>query len=65
VLVFKKTDYRKILRLNSCQLIENFDNTIDIINKSLLSITDLKSEYIITEIYNNKSENRICFDISN
>jgi len=61
----KKTNYRKILQLNSCQLIEDFDNTINIINKNFLSTTNLKSEYIITKIYNNKSKNRICFDISN
>jgi len=65
VLAFKKTNYKRVLRLSSYQLIEDFNNAIDIMNKSFLLIINLKLKYIITKIYNNKSKNRICFNISN
>jgi len=63
VLAFKKANYRRILRLSNCQLVKDFNNAINIINENLLLITNLKSRYMITKIYNNEDEDRIYFDI--
>ncbi len=52
VLASKKADYRRVLRLGSCQLSEDFENAVGLIDRSLFSTTDLKSGYIITGIYN-------------
>lgn len=63
VLAFNKANRKRILRLSNCQLIEDFENAIDMMNESLFLIIDLESRYMITRIHNN--EDKVFFDILN
>ncbi len=63
VLALKEANHRRVLRLSNCQLIEDFDNAVDMMNESLLSTIDLKPRYMIIEIHDNEGEDRVCFDI--
>jgi len=64
VLAPKEADHRRVLRLSSCQLVEDFDNAVGMMDGSLLSTTDLKPGYMITGIHDDEGEDRVCFDIS-
>ncbi len=51
VLAPKEADYRRVLRLGSCQLPEDFENAVGLMDRSLFSTTDLKPGYMITGIH--------------